>query len=534
MASIAVSGLAIEKHFKKIYEDLDAFRKWKQQKEQEEASDHMIEVIMIKVVETLEEKALFAYKTEVEAVKHGAINAVAEARRQMDHKVEATEEKLTKRINDLEDTLRNALDDKVDKLENQIMKLNDVSSVHDDRLSQLDTDLEALNKQMKDSLADTVAKIEHIGKDIVAETRGMVRDTFHLVDDRLGRLETNLNVEMTRTTEGFHDATHHLTNLDNQVKDVISSAALKEDMILKADISDVRMKADLEDLNICSDSLKDLNRRMDFLSSKVSDDVKRGAVEQDSKLENRIQYVITLLRKERETGGGTDIGKIKCLVCDQPIPQQDDVQAVTMDKMSNTVGMKRRSASPPRERPGSPGVQVKEEDHFYHKSLASMGALPVNDALNSVIQKYAKEQQIVTERLIEANEEQKREIDEGLQRARIDGAIIEEYVVPAQVTYPPPPLNKQAKQAGKFWSNKLNLDPKYGTSTGTGASSNNVSKEYFKSLEMKFGSSGSTGRRHFESAVNVTRRPGTASGGRSDNPLLARTGAMSRPGSARK
>lgn len=528
MASIAVSGLAIEKHFKKIYDDLEVFRKWKEQKEGDEASDHLIEVIMIKVVEELEDKNLFAMKTEVEAVKHQGLNAVAEARRHLDNKVSATEEKLVKRINEVEDAFQSQLDSKVDKLEKQIMMLNDAVSTHDDRLGKLDEDLKTVTKQMKDSLADMVTKLEHMGREIIHETKGTVRDTFSLVDDRLGKLEVNLNAEMTRTTEGFHDATHHLTNIDGQVKEIINTSALKEDLLLKADISEVRQKAAVEDMISCANNVSDLNRRMDFLSSKVSDDVKRVEVEQDAKLEGRVQYVIALLRGERDSGvGGTDIGKVKCLVCDQPVPQKEDTSAVTLDKMSNTIGGKRRSASPPRERPGSPGVQVKDEEHFYHKTLASMGAMPVNDALNSVIQKYAQEQQAVTAQLIEANEEHKREFDEGLQRARLDGAVIEEYVttLPAQVSYPPPPLNKQAKQqAGKFWSNKPNNDTRYGTTSGSASS-----KDYFKGLEMKFGSSGSTGRKRYESG-----RPGTATDRRSENPLLARTPGMVRPGSARK
>lgn len=528
MASIAVSGLAIEKHFKKIYDDLEVFRRWKRQKEEDEASDHLIEVIVVKVVEALEGKDKFAMKTEVEEVKTAGLNAVAEARRHLDAKVNATEEKLVKRINEMEDAFQERLDSKVDKLEKQIMMLNDAHSTHDDRLGKLDGDLETLAEQMKDSLADTIAKLERMGKEIITETKGTVRDTFFLVDDRLGKLETNLNEEMTRTTEGFHDATHHLTNLDGKVKDIIDTSALKEDLLLKADISEVRQKAEIDDLNVCTDSVKDLNRRMDFLSSKVSDDVKRAVVEQDGKLENRIQYVIALLRKERDSGvKGTDIGKIRCLACDQAIPQQEETTAVTLDKMSNTVGTKRRSASPPRERPGSPGVQIKDEEHFYHKTLASMGAMPVNDALNSVIQKYAQEQQAVTERLIEANEEYKREIDEGMQRARLDGATIEEYVTttPAQVSYPPPPLSKAKQHAGKFWTNKPNSDTRYGTTSGSTSS-----KDYFKSLEMKFGSSGSTGRKRYDTSGGG--RPGTAT--ERSNPLLARTPGLSRPGSARK
>ena len=93
-----------------------------------------------------------------------------------------------------------------------------------------------------------------------------------------------------------------------------------EDMVLKADISDLRLKADMEELNVCADGLQELNRRMDFLSSKVSDDVKNVAAETNSKLENRIHYVIALLRKERDAGGGTDIWTTKCLVCDHLCP----------------------------------------------------------------------------------------------------------------------------------------------------------------------------------------------------------------------
>ena len=228
--------------------------------------------------------------------------------------------------------------------------------------------------------------------------------------------------------------------------------------------------------------------------------------------------------------GGADIGKIKCLVCDQPIKQKEEARELEMDAMNNTVGTKRRSASPPRERPGKEGVQMSEEEHYYHKSLASMGALPVHDALNSVIQKYAEEQRQVTMAIVEASEEYKRETDyEGIQRSRLDAPIsATELAVPAQVNYPPPPTSKLFAQESKMGSSYSGIKRNgYATSTGGPPS---TSTDYFRSLEMKFTSSGSgaTGR----------MRPNTATMDRNSaysrsNPLLASKGNKTkRPGSA--
>jgi hypothetical protein len=550
MASIAVSGLAIEKHFKKIYEDLEGFRKWKQQKEGEEASDALVETVVVKVVEVLEGKEKYAHKTQVTAVREEMMEKINDVKTRATENLQKAEVRLEERIVALEAMYKADMEENVSKLEKKIMMLNDKTSDHDDELANLNAALEKLNKDLEEGLDATMQKIKESGDEILEETRGRISDTFCLVDDRLVQLETNLNKETLRTTEAFDASSHRLGAAEERIQSIVSDYALSETVSLKADITEVLKKAEREEVLACVDSVQEMSRRMDMLGSKMTDDVKRVATEGDSKMENKVQYVIALLRKEREVGG-TDIGKTKCLVCDQAIPTREDDPKVQLGKLgNNTMALRRggrNQGSPPRERPGSPGVQVKDDEQYYHKTLASMSAMPVNDALNSVIQKYAQEQQAVTTQMIEANDEYKREFDEGIQRARIEGGLyVEEtgeFKVPTQVSYPPPPTNK----TNKFWTNRPNPgDSRYATHTGSGSG---AAKDYFKSLEMKFGSTGSSGRRNYGSGsgsgsgsgdAQQQRRPGTATsggnsgGGSKTNPLLAKTGGAMRPMSAKK
>ena len=89
-------------------------------------------------------------------------------------------------------------------------------------------------------------------------------------------------------------------------------------------------------------------------------------------MENKVKYILELVRKQREEGGA-DIGKIKCLVQDQPIKQKEEARELEMDAMNNTSGTK-RSASPPRERPGKEAADVGGGALLPQES-ASMGAL---------------------------------------------------------------------------------------------------------------------------------------------------------------
>ena len=383
----------------------------------------------------------------------------------------------------------------------------------------------------------TIKIVDEKSFDVLQEAKAKISDTFHSCDGRIRTLEENLNLEMTRTTEGFDKFTNHLVDADSQIKKLFDECATKEDVMQKADAAELQRKADYVDLSTTNDSLSDLSRRMDFFSSNVSDQLKNLERESDAKLESKARYIIEMVRKEREVGG-TDIGKIKCLVCDQPIRQKEEANEFQMSAMANTVGTKRRSASPPREserRAREEGVQVREEEQYYHKSLASMGALPVHDALNSVIQKYAEEQRAVTAAIVEANEEYKRGNDyEGQQRHRADSPLslsATELQVPATTNFPPPPKSKlfeqthgfEMKHGGSF-ANPRTTKGGYANQTGGPPP---TSKDYFQHLEMKFASTGSTGR--------SLSRPGTATN-RSKNPLLAasaKDNAISRrPGSA--
>ncbi len=531
MTSIVVNGLSLDKHVKKIYADLLALQQSQDTFEaQTEASPAMVDNVLDKIIADLTKKDIFSIGDELKAFKEKHKEDMASLRRETNHMVAESELKLGKRIDEVEQTILEKMDKRFDKVEHQLMLINNMMEEIDTKFETTNVSLVDIRAVHKNTNEEALNLIEKRYLDVLHEAKGKIADTFHSCDGRIRSLEDNLNTEMNRTTDGFDKFTTKLIDVDTKLEKIFNIAAVKEDVESKADKTELIRKADFVDLSTTNDSLSDLSRRMDFFSSNISDQLKKLGQTTDEKMENRIKYVLEMVRKQRDEGG-TDIGKIKCLVCDQPIKQKEAARELEMDAMANTVGTKRRSASPPRERSGKEGVQTAEEEHFYHKSLASLGALPVHDALNSVIQKYAEDQRAVTAAIIEANEEYKRESDfEGVQRNRLDAPMsATELTVPAQVNYPPPPTGKLFAQESKMGRSFKGGNTRNGYATNTGGPPP-TSSDYFRSLEMKFSSSasGATGR----------MRPSTATLERGNansrsNPLLAtKGGASRRPGSA--
>ena len=439
-----------------------------------------------------------------------------------------SESKLRQHIDEVEEAVLKKMESRFHEFEQKFLLIDDTLEDMKDKFETINlalVDIRTLNKKTHD---ESLKLIEKRFQDVLYEAKGKIADTFHSCDGRIRSLEDNLNTEMNRTTEGFDKFTTKLIDVDEKLNEITETAATKEDVKMKADGKDLAGKADSADLSITNDSISDLSRRMDHFSQKLSNQMKTLEQMTDTKLDNKMKYILELVRKKHDEGG-TDIGKVKCLVCDQPIGQKEETREVTMDAMANTVGTKRRSASPPRDKSNKEAVEISEEEHYYHKSLASMGALPVNDALHSVIQKYAERQQAAA--IEEADEEYKRESDyESLQRSRLDAPIsATELSMPTQVNYPPPLTNKLFAKESKMGRSFMGENTRKGYAANRGGPPT-TSSDYFRSLEMKFSSSsrGATGK----------MRPSTATLYRDNangqnNPLLATRGSTSkRPGSA--
>jgi chromosome segregation ATPase len=106
----------------------------------------------------------------------------------------------------------------------------------------------------------------------------------------------------------------------------------KSDLNRKADLSQLLLKADLNDLSQMNDLCNQLDRRLQENKLEMNDGLKGLKNNVDKRLEALLQWILKQLKRVADRDGGrgdtgTDIGKVKCLVCDQVVSQNKDVES---------------------------------------------------------------------------------------------------------------------------------------------------------------------------------------------------------------
>lgn len=96
----------------------------------------------------------------------------------------------------------------------------------------------------------------------------------------------------------------------------------------KAESTQLHLKADLSEVSLVNDLCNQLDKRLESNKIEVNDSLKNLRSNYDKRLEALLQWILKQLRrlagnarKGTDVAGGTDIGKVKCLVCDQVVNQ---------------------------------------------------------------------------------------------------------------------------------------------------------------------------------------------------------------------
>jgi prefoldin subunit 5 len=104
----------------------------------------------------------------------------------------------------------------------------------------------------------------------------------------------------------------------------------KSDLNKKADWSELQLKADLTEVSRLNDVSNQLDMRVRDQKNEFNEALKTMKNNYDKRLEALLQWILKQLRRlaGKDTKGetGTDIGKVKCLVCDQVVRQHTDAE----------------------------------------------------------------------------------------------------------------------------------------------------------------------------------------------------------------
>ena len=113
----------------------------------------------------------------------------------------------------------------------------------------------------------------------------------------------------------------------DEINELYDKKADRLELSKKADMVQLHLKADLSDVSVMNDLSNQLDRKIEANLLDVNDSLKSLRSNYDKRLESLLQWTLKQLRRLAANSnmsqemGVTDIGKVKCLVCDQVVNQ---------------------------------------------------------------------------------------------------------------------------------------------------------------------------------------------------------------------
>lgn len=254
-----------------------------------------------------------------------------------------------------------------------------------DRLETLDQENQQRNENMRQDLENKIQALEYaqmsIAKDMEVKMHGL-HDTLSIHDLRSKGIESKIarvttNVDDLREQ---HDTlqTRYFDQIYASINELYAEKASKADLAIKADLALALSKADQSDIDKLQGIADELQRRLIALLAETSDKVNAMDAKLDRRSDRIVTYCLKELKKEfrhlKGSGGGgggggdgddglpegTNIGKVRCLVCDHVSTQHRDQDVVQTqhDKLTHTLKTLRPrspspNGSPEKTRPGT-------------------------------------------------------------------------------------------------------------------------------------------------------------------------------------
>ena len=269
------------------------------------------------------------------------------------------------RLEDIESKMNN----KFTYFQNQIQKLslridtNALNEINQERRvkemeEQFNEKLAAMKKEMELSFHSKQAVAKDDLSDISSRL-AQLKDVVDLNDFRLGNTEAKVNssadllVEVKSELDTF--PTLHLEPIKNNVIELFMEKADKSSLESKADQDIADMKADQTEIERLDELFAELNRKITSFNKDVQD----GFSGVDARLEKRMdklaKWCLKYLKKEikhlpmgDDLKDGADIGRVRCLVCDQVVVQNRETEIVFGGpQLKSHIPPQRRSPSPP-------------------------------------------------------------------------------------------------------------------------------------------------------------------------------------------
>ena len=338
-------------------------------------------------------------------------------------------------------------------LEDQIAKLKDRESMNQRRI--IDIELQAahnyqdLKNMIQSNEKKTAATIQELHDVVdgmrsgvvaaqltVEKMEGQVMNVYDIVsvnDLRVNELSkkfatSNANIEEIKI-ELDELPQKHIEPLARVVAEVVANKADRSELAEKADVSMTVVKADIQEISRLDEIIKEMERMVVDHKREVNEEMVSYDVKLERKGDRITQYCVQEMRRlvtklqqlqqPKEQPTTTDIGKVRCLVCDQVTQQNTEAQGTIFGgppirgvfKELNyfdppeTTGNRERPHSPVS--PSNPSPRnALEETHFQgrprstnllprvvngnHSKLVHMGATPALGASVTSIEMFTR------------------------------------------------------------------------------------------------------------------------------------------------
>ena len=285
-----------------------------------------------------------------------------------DQSLEIKLRQLTKRVQDLEDAngegvliaIQSKFGGRIESLEQRMSKLEKTvaenlitdnnsneedaqmgSKIREqlDRLKAVEVKVEAIQEALpaiesKVIAVEEVVETDHQEVAELAKRVSRLGDSYSVCDARIAELYQLLSRQM----EDLGKLQALIETLPDECLDKVrselelfdSTKANRSELSNKADLSLLLSKADQSDISRLNDLSSDLGGRISVNKQEVKENLESLARNIDKKLEAMGSWILKLLRRvpDDSQAGGTDIGKVRCLVCDSTSKQQRETDIV--------------------------------------------------------------------------------------------------------------------------------------------------------------------------------------------------------------
>jgi hypothetical protein len=202
---------------------------------------------------------------------------------------------------------------RLETLESKLMSLSDSSPSLESNYQKMVNQLYDMKKQL-DILPKKITEIS----DSCSINDCKIKDLvilFSNVDTGYNRIK---NMMETLPADCY-------AKIKDEITDLYDKKADRSELSKKADVVQLHLKADLNEVSVLNDLSNQLDRKIEANKLEVNDSLNTLHSNYDKRLESLLQWILKQLKRlagnMNNDTGMTDIGKVKCLVCDHVVNQ---------------------------------------------------------------------------------------------------------------------------------------------------------------------------------------------------------------------